>query len=343
MLWPQPVRRGGPARRWPVIVFECRVNLPPLAGPSGGQVSWLCSHLAAAGLQSLGRLGAWLLDDFEGALNAYLGEGVTISGLRGDWQGLNPVVRAARVELPAGSMERVLIELDWPETLLRSRWIMQRLFVERAELEVVRSGNGWGLAGPTREAQGIDWLGLINYTDEIRFRGRISVAGDPDSALDVEVLGFNRDGLHGFDIRAAGSSCGQDGDCAARLQWRRWPHRWSPPPAQRYLSLQGNLSLPLAYLGLPNLGRSLGHRCRGPMDRAQWRWRRRIRARGQATARRWQSESRRQSRGTPCSGHSGWHSPCRRSQGPPQNRGVGFGSAPGARAGRRRSRPSLDR
>ena len=31
--------------------------------------------LAAAVLQSIGRLGAWLLDDFEGALNAYLGEG----------------------------------------------------------------------------------------------------------------------------------------------------------------------------------------------------------------------------------------------------------------------------
>ena len=213
--------------------------------------------LAAAVLQSIGRLGAWLLDDFEGALNAYLGEGVTISGLGGDWQGLNPVVRAARVELPAGSMERVLIELDWPETLLRSRWIMQRLFVERADLEVVRNGNGWGLAGPAREAQGIDWLGLINYTDEIRFRGRISVAGDPDSALDVEVLGFNRDGLHGFDIRAADSRCGQESDCAARLQWRRWPHRWSPPPAQRFLSLQGKLSLPLAYLGLPNLGEAL--------------------------------------------------------------------------------------
>ncbi len=213
--------------------------------------------LAAAALQSLGRLGAWLLDDFEGALNAYLGEGVTISGLRGDWQGLNPVVRAARVELPAGSMEQVLVELDWPETLLRSRWIMQRLFVERADLEVVRNGNGWGLAGPAREAQGIDWLGLITYTDEIRFRGRISVAGDPDSALDVEVLGFNRDGLHGFDIRAAGPSCGQGGDCVARLQWRRWPHRWSPPPAQRFLSLQGKLSLPLAYLGLPNLGEAL--------------------------------------------------------------------------------------
>ena len=213
--------------------------------------------LAVAALQSLGRIGAWLLDDFEGTLNAYLGEDVTISGLRGDWQGFNPVVRAARIELPAGSMEQVLIELDWPETLLRSGWIMQRLFVERADLEVVRNGDGWDLAGPAREAQGIDWLGLINYTDEIRFRGRVSVAGDPDSALDVEVLGFNRDGLHGFDIRAADSRCSQAGDCAARLQWRRWPHRWSPPPAQRYLSLQGNLSLPLAYLGLPNLGEAL--------------------------------------------------------------------------------------
>ena len=213
--------------------------------------------LAAAALQGIGRLGAWLLDDFEGAFNAYLGEGATISGLRGGWEGFNPVVRAARIELPAGSMEQVLIELDWPETLLRSRWIMQRLFVEQATLEVIRSDDGWGLAGLAREAQGIDWISLINYTDEIRFRGRISVAGDPDSALDVDVLGFNRDGLHGFDVQVVGRRCGQDGDCGARLQWRRWPHRWSPPPAQRYLALEGELDLPFAYLGWPNVGEAL--------------------------------------------------------------------------------------
>ena len=215
--------------------------------------------LVAAALQSLGRLGAWLLDDFAGALNAHLGESLTISGLRGGWRGFNPVLRAARIEMPAGSMEQVLIELDWPETLLRSRWIMQRLFVERATLDIVRSGSSWALAGLEPETQGIDWLGLINHSDEIRFRGRISVAGDPDSALDVQVLGFNRDGLHGFDIQAAGPRCGDDEDehCAARLQWRRWPHRWSPLPAQRYLSLQGKLGLPLAYLGLPNLGEAL--------------------------------------------------------------------------------------
>ncbi len=213
--------------------------------------------MAAAALLSLGRIGAWLLDDFEDALGAYLGEGVTISGLRGDWQGFNPVVRAARVELPAGFMEQVLIELDWPETLLRSRWIMQRLFVERADLQVVRDDRGWSLAGSVRQALGIDWRSLIDHTDEIRFRGRISVTGDPDSALDVEVLGFNRDGLHGFDIQASDPRCGREGDCAARLHWRRWPHRWSLPPAQRYLSLQGKLRLPLAYLGLPNLGQAL--------------------------------------------------------------------------------------
>ena len=219
--------------------------------------------LAVAALQSLGRLGAWLLEDFEASLNAYLGEGVTISGLRGDWQGFNPVVRAARIALPAGSMEQVLIELDWPETLLRSRWIMQRLFVERATLEVVRTGDGWALAGLAPGAQGIDWPGLINYTDEIRFNGRITVAGDPDSALDVAALGFNRDGLHGFDIQAAGSRCGHQEDCAVRLEWRHWPHRWSLPPAQRYLSLQGQLRLPLAYLGLPNRGEALAMGAQG--------------------------------------------------------------------------------
>ena len=213
--------------------------------------------LAAAALQSLGRIGAWLLDDFEGALNAYLGDSVTVSGLRGGWQGFNPVVRADRIELPAGFMEQVLIELDWPETLLRSRWIMQRLFVERAALEIIRNESGWALAGPAQDVQGVDWRGLINYTDEIRFRGRIAVRGDPDSALDLEVQGFNRDGLHGFDVQAAGSRCGPDADCQARLQWRRWPHRWSPLPAQRYLSLEGKLRLPLAHLGLSDLGDAL--------------------------------------------------------------------------------------
>lgn len=225
-----------------------------LAHPLAGYLALLL--LIAAVLQGGGRLGMWLLDDFEGAVNAYLGEQTQVKGLAGGWAGLNPVVRIRRVEAPAGWAEQVLLELDWMETLLRSRLIMRRLFVEEGRLNLAYVDGRWTLAGSGAQALDLNWRDLLNHTDEIRLRGRLAVADAPGSELEVEVLGVNRDGLHGFDLNLAQPDCGTG--CQLALKWRSQPNRWSSPPAQRRLQASGQVALPAAYLPWLRMTSSVG-------------------------------------------------------------------------------------
>lgn len=207
--------------------------------------------LLAAFVQGAGRLGMRLVDGLGGVVNAYLGEQATLVGLRGGWHGLNPLLRLERVETPSSWAEQVLIEFDWLETLLRSRLILRRLFVERAQLEVAYVDGRWTLAGLEGEPLDFDWISLLNDTDEVRFRGLLRVADAADSGLQVEALGVNRDGRHSFDLTLAGNSppaadCGER--CSLSLRWRARPNRWSPQPSERHLQVAGTLALPSAYL-----------------------------------------------------------------------------------------------
>ena len=242
------------------ILAHCRRLL---AHPVAGYLALVL--LIAAVVQGAGRLGMRLLDDLGGVLNAYLGEQASLVGLRGGWHGLNPLLRLERVETPSGWGEQVLIEFDWLETLLRSRLILRRLFVERAQLEVTYVDGRWALAGMGEAPLDFDWAGLLNNTDEIRFRGSLRVAGAADSGLQVEALGINRDGLHGLDLTLAGNSSTAPGaatdpaavgappaecsePCSLSLRWRDRPNRWSLQPSQRNLEVNGTLAVPSAYL-----------------------------------------------------------------------------------------------
>lgn len=242
------------------VLAHCRRLL---AHPVAGYLALVL--LIAAVVQGAGRLGMRLLDDLGGVVNAYLGEQASLVGLRGGWHGLNPLLRLERVETPSGWGEQVLIEFDWLETLLRSRLILRRLLVERAQLEVAYVDGRWALAGMGEAPLDFDWAGLLNNTDEIRFRGSLRVAGAADSGLQVEALGINRDGLHGLDLTLAGNSstapgaatdpaavggppaeCGER--CSLSLRWRNRPNRWSLQPSQRNLEVNGTLAVPSAYL-----------------------------------------------------------------------------------------------
>ena len=242
------------------VLAHCRRLL---AHPIAGYLALVV--LLAAVVQGAGRLGMRLVDGLGGVVNAYLGEQASLVGLRGGWHGLNPLLRLERVETPSGWAEQVLVEFDWLETLLRSRVVLRRLFVERAQLEVAYADGRWALAGMGEGPLDFDWAGLLNDTDELRFRGLLRVAGAADSGLQVEALGINRDGLHGLDLTLAGNAapapgaaidpaavgkpgagCGER--CSLSLRWRERPNRWSSQPSQRNLEVQGALAVPAAYL-----------------------------------------------------------------------------------------------
>ena len=219
--------------------------------------------LAAAGMQGGGRIAMWLLEDFEGLANAYLDGQATLTGLAGGWKGLNPVVRIRRVEVPAGWAEEVLAELDWLETLGRSRLVLERLFVDDAELALEHGEAGWQLAGMPLLGPKFDWQALLGDSDEFRFAGQILMAGAPDSAVRVELRGVNRDGRHWHDFSMQRNGCADA--CRLELRWRGREDAWLRHPAKRHLQVSGAFPVPNAY------ARTLGLAA-GFEVRAQGQW-----------------------------------------------------------------------
>ena len=209
--------------------------------------------VVSALVQGLGRLGMWLLDDLEGAANAWLDGSARLDGLAGGWDGLNPVASARRIELAAGRLEQVTVELDVLESIRRNRLVLERLLVEASELAVERTGAGWRLAGMEAAATGFDLLRLLRDIDEVRFNGRLSVAGAPREELLVRVLGVNRDGAHDYDFTVSSPQC--KAPCRLQARWRALDRAWSGRPEQRYLELAGGFFLPgpfVGWLGLPD-------------------------------------------------------------------------------------------
>ena len=193
-------------------------------------------------LQGLGRLGMWLLDDLEGSINVWLDGRASLDGLTGGWDGLNPVASVRHIELPAGSLAGVSVELDVFESIRRNRLVLERLLVDAAELAVEHTPAGWRLAGMEPADMDFDLARALGDIDEIRFDGRLAVLGATDQSLAVEVRGINRDGAHAYDLFVGGGDCVDS--CRLDLHWRATDGTWLGRPEERYLAVSGGFALP---------------------------------------------------------------------------------------------------
>lgn len=234
-------RDAGAARR---LVDAAIAAGGAVVRPAAGFLLFLL--IVAALLQGLGRAGMWLLDEFEGSANTWLDGRARLDGLQGGWDAWNPVARVRRVELPAGWVEGVTVELDVLESVRRNRPVLQRLKVEDGELEIERTDAGWRLAGMEPVASDYDLGELLGDTDELRFTGRVAVAGAPESALALQFLGVNRDGAHAYDLSVGRAACA--GDCRLEMRWRGRDRAWLGDPEERYLTVSGGLEVPGAFL-----------------------------------------------------------------------------------------------
>ena len=225
----------------------------PIVRPA---LSFLVFLLVVSALvQGLGRLGMWLLDDLEGTANTWLDGYARLDGLEGGWDGLNPVASARRIELPAGWVERVTVELDVLESVRRNSPVLERLLIESSELTVERTGEGWRLAGMEAAASEFDLLRLLRDIDEIRFNGRMIVSGTRKNSLAVEVRGVNRDGAHAYDLSLGNPDC--EAPCRLEARWRAQDRTWAGRPEERYLALSGGVVLPGSFVDWLGLGDGL--------------------------------------------------------------------------------------
>ena len=212
-------------------------------------------------LQGFGRLGMWLLDGLEGSANTWLDGRATVTGLEGGWDGLNPVASARRIDLPAGWVEQVTVELDLVESLRRNRPVLERLLIENAELLVEHTEAGWRLAATPALDTDFDWATMVGDSDEIRFGGRIAVAGAAKSGLALELRGVNRDGAHAYDLSVGRPDCASA--CRLEVRWRARDAGWLDRPEERYLALSGESAVPGAFLEWLGLSSGLQLRAHG--------------------------------------------------------------------------------
>jgi uncharacterized protein YhdP len=168
--------------------------------------------LVIAALQGVGRVTFGLLVHLEGTANHLLASRqIRLMGLEGGWRGFNPVLRVARVEVPAGYFEDLHIELDLMRTLHANQLVLHRARIADASLLLEHDASvGWRLAGmPTRPA--FDPLPLLTSSDQLQFSGALAFARGrhPLVRLAVEYTGINRgrQGRHRLILTNAGDDC----------------------------------------------------------------------------------------------------------------------------------------
>jgi len=174
--------------------------------------------LVIASLQVAGRLLFWVLDDLEVAANQALwGLGVRIEGLEGDWHYLNPVVRIARIELPAGYVGGVDVEVDLLESLWHGSLITHRFTLAEGDIGLEHAEAGWRFVGGLGRLD-FDLTDLIYQSDSIVIDSRLRFFSDAgEGQLDLHYQALNRSGFHRHRLQLHNPDQACVSDCDLQL------------------------------------------------------------------------------------------------------------------------------
>jgi uncharacterized protein YhdP len=187
--------------------------------------------LVFALLQGAGRIVFAFLDRLEVVVNQVLSaRDMSVAGLEGSWRGFNPIVRVARIELPAGHLHNLYVEPDLLRSLIDGQLVLHRGKVGAAELALEPTpGGGWRLQGMPA-GKGYDPVPLLTGTDQLEFRGSLAFVRDATAPflLNVDYAASNRAGVgrHRLLLRNAPDDC--SAPCELRLDVRREEDRWLP-------------------------------------------------------------------------------------------------------------------
>lgn len=118
----------------------------PLIGRLGHYLSigFTAAFLVLAVIQVSGRLALGFAGNFAPDVNhllePYQFEAI---GLSGGWQGFNPVLRAQRLEFPAGYLQNLYVEVDFFRTVAQRSLVFRRLHSEKGDVGLIYTDNGW--------------------------------------------------------------------------------------------------------------------------------------------------------------------------------------------------------
>lgn len=170
--------------------------------------------------QVAGRLLFSLLDELEVGVNRWLApQQILISGLEGDWRQINPVVRIASIDLPAGNLTDVRVEIDWLESLVRNRLILRHLTLAEGRLLLTSEGGSWRLLG-AEEGGDFNPVPTLYHSDQIDLNLVVGFVGAQGAADETDDLALhyqaaNRGGEHQHRLSVANRICADD--CEVRF------------------------------------------------------------------------------------------------------------------------------
>ena len=178
---------------------------------------------------------------------------IQLTGLRGDWRGLNPVVRVDRATFPAGTLDGIEFELDVLESIFRSTLIARRIDLAQGELHVERIEGQWRLRGMPAPAEIFDVVPLVNHSDEMSAHVDVVLHGklqgaDKQETLVASVRSTNRGGRHMVNASIVNAAVA---DQSLQLALQRSDDLlWTKQAGDR-LVLSGALTLPTILTGVP--------------------------------------------------------------------------------------------
>jgi uncharacterized protein YhdP len=222
--------------------------------------------LVVALFQVSGRLMFAVLDELELGVNQWLSDQrIVLTGLEGDWRGINPVVRVRRVDLPAGHLSGIRAELDWLESLIRNRVVARSVTLDEGRLVMERTADGWRLRGAAGGGS-VNVFDTLYNSDELAASLRIGLAEGSGEAVPADDLlisyrATNRGGAHAHRLQVSNADCA--GDCSVSLALDDVePILFVRPRATSVLATGSGLRLPDALLGLSG----------GRLDMAEGQW-----------------------------------------------------------------------
>ena len=209
-----------------------------------------CMLIVVAALTQLaGRTTLYFASEFTPQLNALLAsKRIQLEGVSAQWNGLNPVLRVARVTFGPGQLQGLEIELDMLESLVRTAWIPRHVFWQKAQVHFDQTPKGWQLRNQRELRLPFDVVTSLRHVDHLF--GNAQFLFHPQVGETVafkgDIRARNRRLEHLVEIAVSES---RNQAAELRASWLERTAWFENQVVARDLGLEGQLNVPAGILG----------------------------------------------------------------------------------------------
>ena len=229
--------------RSPIITRLQRYVVRPVA------IFWCAFVVVAALTQIAGRSTLYFASEFTPQLNALLAsKRIRLEGVSAEWNGLNPVLRVAQVTFGPGQLQRLEVELDTIESLIRTAWVPRHVYWRQAEVHFDQTPQGWRLRNQRELILPFDVAKSLRHVDHLFGSAQFIFHPQTGEAVTFNgnVSARNLRLEHFLEIALSEST---NESSTLRASWLEQVDWSENQVAFRNLSLDGQLEVPAGILG----------------------------------------------------------------------------------------------